>query len=59
MIDISPNNQNQQTIKKSINVSGIGLHSGNVILIVLLGLILGGLGASLSVRRQIAVIEPE
>ncbi len=28
MIDISPNNQNQQTINKSINVSGIGLHSG-------------------------------
>jgi len=37
----------------------IGLHAGNVILIVLLGLVLGGLGASLSVRRQIAAIEPE
>jgi len=28
MIDINPKNQNQQTIKKTISVSGIGLHSG-------------------------------
>ena len=28
MIDISPNKQNQQTIKESISFSGIGLHSG-------------------------------
>jgi len=28
MIDINPNNQNQQTIKDTIFVSGIGLHSG-------------------------------
>ncbi len=28
MIDINPNTQNQQTIKKSISISGIGLHSG-------------------------------
>ena len=28
MIDISPNNQNQQTIKETISISGIGLHSG-------------------------------
>ena len=28
MIDISPNKQNQQTIKKTISISGIGLHSG-------------------------------
>ena len=28
MIDIKPNNQNQQTIKETISVSGIGLHSG-------------------------------
>ena len=28
MIDINPNNQNQQTIEKSINANGIGLHSG-------------------------------
>jgi len=28
MIDINPNNQNQQTIKESISFSGIGLHSG-------------------------------
>ena len=28
MIDINPNNQNQQTIKESIFFSGIGLHSG-------------------------------
>ena len=28
MIDINPNNQNQQTINNTINVSGIGLHSG-------------------------------
>ncbi len=28
MIDINPNNQNQQTIKKSISLVGIGLHSG-------------------------------
>ncbi len=29
MIDINPNNQKQQTIKETILVSGIGLHSGN------------------------------
>ncbi len=29
MIDINPNNQNQQTIKETISISGIGLHSGN------------------------------
>ena len=28
MIDINPDNQNQQTIKDSITVSGVGLHSG-------------------------------
>ena len=28
MIDINPNNQSQQTIKESITVKGIGLHSG-------------------------------
>ena len=28
MIDISPNTQNQQTIKETISISGIGLHSG-------------------------------
>jgi len=28
MIDINPNNQNQQTIKENILLSGIGLHSG-------------------------------
>tara|TARA_Y100000768_G_C23966311_1_gene678039 strand:- start:68 stop:943 length:876 start_codon:yes stop_codon:yes gene_type:complete len=28
MIDINPNNQNQQTIKETISISGIGLHSG-------------------------------
>ena len=28
MIDINPNNQNQQTIEESITVKGIGLHSG-------------------------------
>ena len=28
MIDINPNNQKQQTIKESISISGIGLHSG-------------------------------
>ena len=28
MIDISLNKQNQQTIKKTISISGIGLHSG-------------------------------
>ena len=28
MIDINPNNQKQQTIKESISISGIALHSG-------------------------------
>ena len=28
MIDVNPNNQNQQTIKKPISILGIGLHSG-------------------------------
>ena len=28
MIDINPNKQNQRTIKKTISISGIGLHSG-------------------------------
>jgi len=30
MIDINPNNQNQQTIKEAISLSGIGLHSGKM-----------------------------
>ena len=28
MIDINPNKQNQQTIRETISISGIGLHSG-------------------------------
>ncbi len=28
MIDINPNKQNQQTIRETILISGIGLHSG-------------------------------
>jgi len=36
MIDISPNNQNQQTIEESISISGIGLHSGKLVEIKLL-----------------------
>jgi UDP-3-O-[3-hydroxymyristoyl] N-acetylglucosamine deacetylase len=36
MIDISSNNQNQQTIEESISISGIGLHSGNLVEIKLL-----------------------
>ena len=36
MIDISPNNQNQQTIEESIFISGIGLHSGKLVEIKLL-----------------------
>ena len=36
MIDISPNNQNQQTIEESISISGIGLHSGKIVEIKLL-----------------------
>tara|TARA_Y100001970_G_scaffold294195_1_gene448299 strand:+ start:1508 stop:2383 length:876 start_codon:yes stop_codon:yes gene_type:complete len=31
MIDINPNRQNQQTIKNTISISGIGLHSGKQI----------------------------
>ena len=31
MIDINPNNQNQQTIKEAISLSGIGLHSGKMV----------------------------
>ncbi len=31
MIDINPNNQNQQTIKEAISFSGIGLHSGKMV----------------------------
>ena len=36
MIDISSNNQNQQTIEESISISGIGLHSGKIVEIKLL-----------------------
>jgi len=36
MIDISPNNQNQQTIEESISITGIGLHSGKSVEIKLL-----------------------
>ena len=36
MIDISPNNQNQQTIEESISISGIGLHSGKLVEIKIL-----------------------
>ena len=31
MIDISPNKQNQQTIKESILISGVGLHTGKMV----------------------------
>ena len=36
MIDINPNNQNQQTIKDSITISGVGLHSGKQVEMTLL-----------------------
>jgi len=36
MIDIQLPNQNQQTIKKSISISGIGLHSGKLVEITLM-----------------------
>jgi len=36
MIDINPDNQNQQTIKDSITISGVGLHSGKQVEMTLL-----------------------